>query len=98
MLPEKANRSFWSMLGGKVRRTWLTTFRPRYVAAQAVRRRGNCLQCGRCCRLAFRCPMLTRENRCCIYNLARTRSCKLFPLDLRDVRDVNGKCGYHFSE
>jgi hypothetical protein len=42
--------------------------------------------------------MLTRDNRCRIYNLARPANCRLFPLDPRDLRDVKGECGYYFSD
>ncbi len=86
------------LIWGKLRRTWLTTFRLGYVRAQQAHRRGACLQCGNCCRLAIRCPMLTRDNRCRIYHLVRTGSCRFFPLDPRDLQDVPGPCGYHFVD
>jgi hypothetical protein len=98
MLSKKNISTFFQLMLGKLRRTWLTTFRPGYVRAEEAHRRGTCLQCGKCCRLAFRCPMLTRDNRCRIYHLARTASCRLFPLDSRDLREVQGECGYYFVD
>ena len=87
---------FLTVLTGKLRRMWLCTFRPGYVRAQLARRRGACLQCGRCCRLAFRCPMLARGNKCLIYTVARPRNCTMFPLDARDLAEVGNQCGYRF--
>jgi len=83
-------------LVGKLRRIWLTTFRPSYVRAQLARRQGSCRQCGNCCCLAFRCPLLTGRNRCVIYRLARPANCTRFPIDARDLREVRGQCGYRF--
>jgi hypothetical protein len=83
-------------LGGKVRRRYLTLFRKEYVRHQAARRRGECRQCGACCRLVWRCPFLTAENRCRIYGRTRHPNCVAFPIDDRDLRDVHGVCGHSF--
>lgn len=88
--------SFSAVALGKLRRAWLCTFRPGYVRDQLARRRGACLQCGKCCRLAFRCPMLTSSNKCLIYGLARPANCTRFPVDPRDLEEVGHDCGYHF--
>jgi hypothetical protein len=96
MPEERAVRSLFSFLVGKLRRSWLTTFRPGYVRAQRARRRGSCRQCGRCCRLGFRCPLLTRRNRCAIYHVVRPANCTRFPIDSRDLSEVGGQCGYRF--
>jgi len=98
MLRKRDTGAFFQLMLGKLRRTWLTTFRPGYVRAQQASRRGACLQCGQCCRLAFRCPMLTRDNRCRVYHLARTASCRFFPLDPPDLREIRGECGYYFVD
>ncbi len=83
---------------GKLRRWWLTNFRPGYVAEQLARREGACKGCGRCCRLMFRCLFLTRSHRCFVYGLWRPGNCTAFPIDERDLGDVDGECGYSFSE
>lgn len=83
---------------GKLRRIYLTTFRRGYVEKSIRERKGECLQCGRCCRLLFRCPFLSRDNRCRIYNRKRAMSCVTFPIDARDLADVSGVCGYYFED
>ncbi len=88
--------SMLTQIRGKLRRAWLTSFRPGYVREQRQRRQGQCRQCAKCCRLVFRCPFLLRNNRCLVYGLVRPASCTAFPIDLRDIRDVDGVCGYSF--
>ncbi len=85
-------------LRGKFRRLYLTLLRPGYVRRQRQRRRGECLRCGRCCRLAVRCPLLEGRDRCRIYGLARPRACTGFPVDERDLADVDGRCGFYFAD
>src|SRR4030042_63314 len=68
------------------------------VQKQLELRVGKCLQCGRCCKLVFRCPMLvgeTRHLRCKIYN-HRSKVCMQFPISEEDLRDVNYQCGHSF--
>lgn len=88
---------FLVQLLGKFRRLYLTTFRPDYVRTQMERRRGRCRQCGACCRLAYRCPYLTRDSLCRIYRSHRSASCACFPIDERDLRDLPAGCGYRFN-
>lgn len=85
-----------SPLKGKLRRFWLTTFRKGYVEAQLARRQGECLQCGKCCKLMFRCIYLTRDQLCSRYHAGRPANCTSFPIDQRDLRDAGGSCGYSF--
>lgn len=85
-------------LRGKLRRWWLTSFRRGYVAEQLARRQGACRSCGRCCRLMYRCQFLNRSNRCFVYGIWRPRNCTAFPIDERDLADVDGQCGFSFSE
>ena len=87
-----------SPLRGKIRRWYLSVFRKRYVREQLNRRRGSCRQCGACCRLAYRCVFLDGHNRCKIYDRARHPNCVTFPIDRRDLEDVNGVCGFHFDD
>ncbi len=84
---------------GKLRRFWLGNFRRGYVRRSLTQRRGECRQCGVCCGLGNTCPVLHEKKLCLIYRGYRPRSCRLFPIDERDIRDVEllgGTCGYHF--
>jgi hypothetical protein len=84
----------------KLRRFWLVHFRKEYVQRQLLVRKGDCHQCGTCCNLLFTCPMLTKKGRCLIYGTCRPQTCKVFPIDRRDVDEVKlcgGQCGYRFN-
>ncbi|RMF97836.1 MAG: hypothetical protein D6734_01210 [Candidatus Schekmanbacteria bacterium] len=85
---------------GTVRRYFLVRFKKRYVEEQLKRRRGKCLQCGKCCEMSFKCPLLDKSGNqlsCRIYKKGRPLSCRLFPIDERDIEDVGGRCGYYFQ-
>jgi hypothetical protein len=85
---------------GKFRRFWLVHFRKEYVHRQLPVRKGKCHQCGTCCNLLFTCPMLTKQRRCFVYGSCRPQACKVFPIDQRDIDEVNfcsGHCGYRFG-
>ena len=86
---------------GKFRRFYLIHFRQDYVRKQQLLRNGACRQCGECCCLVFKCPLLTRKGLCLIYGKCRPDVCKIYPIDQRDVYEVNafgGHCGYWFEE
>ena len=86
---------------GKFRRFGLVHFRKRYVQSQLLARGGVCRQCGACCNLVFTCPMLTRKGLCLVYGTCRPQVCKVFPIDQRDIDEVNlcgSQCGYCFNE
>lgn len=98
LMPSQVSR--WQLLRGKLRRFYLTTFRKEYVAAQEARRGGECVQCGRCCKLLFKCPFLggTEEHPIClIYRKGQPFQCIAFPIDERDLADVGFQCSYTFS-
>ena len=85
-------------LSNKFRRLILCTIKEDYVREQEQIRGGECISCGRCCKLVFRCPYLggTDEHpRCLVYD-DRPKPCKAFPIDERDLADVNFHCGYFF--
>jgi hypothetical protein len=86
-----------SPLRGKLRRIYLTTFRPGYVREQIKKRKGECRQCGSCCRLVFRCFYLTPDALCRTYG-HRSAVCCTFPIDERDRQDVGPHCGYYFED
>lgn len=85
---------------GKLRRLYLVNFKKKYVQHQIAQRQGSCQQCGTCCNLLNTCPMLLKKGRCLIYSLCRPQSCKVFPIDQRDIREVqfyNRTCGFSFG-
>jgi len=86
---------------GKFRRFWLVHFRKDFVQGQIRVREGDCRQCGICYNLLFTCPMLSKQRRCFVYGSCRPQACKVFPIDQRDIDEVNfcsGHCGYRFDE
>jgi hypothetical protein len=86
---------------GKLRRFALAHFQKAYVLEQRSIREGTCRQCGTCCNLLFTCPSLTKQSSCLIYGKCRPEVCKLFPLDQRDIQEIElcgGRCGYRFPE
>lgn len=85
---------------GKVRRFCLVHFRKRYVRKQLAAREGDCLQCGHCCNMLFTCPLLMNKGGCIAYGVCRPSSCRVFPIDQRDIDEVGkcgGRCGYRFG-
>lgn len=85
---------------GKVRRQYLVKFRKKYVKRQMSQRKGGCLRCGTCCNLLITCPMLLKKGSCIVYGLCRPQTCKVFPIDQRDINEVrfyNRTCGFHFD-
>ena len=94
------SNSLLKKLANKMRRMIICTSAQDYVKEQEKLRSGECYQCGKCCKLLFRCPFLagSEENpRCTIYN-DRPKPCTAFPIDERDLADVNFQCGYFFEE
>ena len=85
---------------GKFRRFRLVHFQKEYVQGQLFVRGGDCRQCGACCNLLFTCPVLTKQGRCLVYGSCRPQACKVFPIDQRDIDEVNlcgANCGYRFD-
>jgi len=86
---------------GKIRRFLNTNFRKQEMVAALALRRGECNRCGACCELLFKCPFLKKEadgsSLCGIYE-NRPNSCRLFPIEARDIREVRGTCSYYFIE
>jgi hypothetical protein len=85
---------------GKLRRLGLVHLKKEYVQRQLLVRTGACRQCGTCCNLLYTCPMLTKQGRCLVYGFCRPQACKVFPIDQRDIDEVNlcgGHCGYRFD-
>jgi len=87
---------------GKVRRFYLTHFRPRYVEQSLARRQGHCHRTGACCNLLLTCPVYTpRPLPTCRINHWKPKVCRMFPIDERDIRDrdimsPDVPCGFSF--
>lgn len=56
-------------------------------------RMGNCIRCGKCCKLPFRC-IFYFKNRCLIYKF-RFKPCRVFPARRNEI--LKG-CGFWFKE
>ena len=86
---------------GKLRRFVFTNFRKQETIAALALRRGDCNRCGACCELLFKCPFLKKHSdgtaTCGIYE-NRPNSCRLFPIERRDIEEVRGSCSYYFYE
>jgi len=86
---------------GKIRRFVNTTFRKQETIESLALRRGECNRCGACCELVFKCPFLKKmsdgSSMCGIYE-NRPNSCRLFPIEKRDIQEVRGTCSYYFIE
>jgi putative zinc- or iron-chelating protein len=86
---------------GKIRRFVNTNFRKQETIASLALRRGECNRCGACCELVFKCPFLKKNpdgtSLCGIYE-NRPNSCRLFPIEQRDIQEVRGTCSYYFIE
>lgn len=99
LMPSASTRL--TKLAGKIRRFFLCVVPTEYVRRQTALRQGDCVGCGRCCKLVFHCPFLggSDENpRCLIYHTARPNQCAAFPIDERDLADVNYLCSYSFAQ
>lgn len=86
---------------GKIRRLVDGHFHKDKVQADLELRRGECNRCGACCEILFRCPFLKKHvdgsSACGIYQF-RPNSCRLFPINQKDIDDVKGNCSYYFVD
>ena len=88
---------------GKVRRFMLIAVFQRKAAADLSRRRGQCIHCGACCKLLFKCPAFRETSTggwCTIYD-DRPGVCALFPINEKDLRERDilmpeKSCGFSF--
>ncbi|MBI1820498.1 MAG: hypothetical protein HYR79_02200 [Nitrospirae bacterium] len=97
--PTLSTPSWWKMVLNKIRRTYLCYFNPDYVKEAEATRVGECVGCGKCCTLVFKCVFLEgseEQSRCKIYDIGRPKPCGAFPIDPKDLADVNFLCGYSF--
>lgn len=88
-------------INSKLRRFVLCTFKQKYVEEQQKSRYGDCFQCGKCCSLLLKCPFLEGpewNTKCAIYHKGRPKQCEAFPIDHKDLHDVEFLCGYYFND
>jgi len=93
-------------ISGKLRRFFINRFKPNKVRKALALRLGNCIRCGTCCKILFKCPYLKYDSEglavCNTYE-KRPLNCRQFPIDNRDimernfVRGVSVPCGFRFS-
>jgi len=103
--PSLTERERLLLMWGKLRRWALNTFNRDYVRLSLMRRNGECVRCGACCKLGFVCPLLERDethSTRCVAHAGRNKNCFVFPIDESDLRDrdlVNPgtRCGYSFN-
>lgn len=81
---------------GKARRLMLSHFQKKYIQKMLPERLGECQRCARCCKLLFHCPFLV-DKKCTIYD-RRFAPCRIFPVDSRDIADVDNLCGFRFKD
>jgi hypothetical protein len=97
-------RRIW-LLRGRLRRLYLGVIRPGYVRRSHARRTGECVRCGICCQMGFRCPSLETHEAlagCTKYQKRRPINCRNFPIDERCLADrdqvaPHHPCGYRFT-
>ncbi|MFC1501509.1 hypothetical protein ACFL58_03575 [Elusimicrobiota bacterium] len=79
------------------RRRFFGLFKRREVKERLKKRRGECLRCGRCCRIVVKCPFLKideNQKSSCRIHFVRPYHCRNYPFDLADS-EIEG-CGYYF--
>lgn len=90
---------------GKVRRLFIYLFLKKHLERLPRLRSGECGRCGACCKLLYRCPYLEEDGEGktkCIIHEKRPPNCRIFPMDLRDIRDrdlimPHKPCAYTFE-
>lgn len=89
----------WKTFGRKVLRSIKVYLFLQTAKKKLLQRKGNCLRCGKCCKIVFKCPFLnenTSPPHCLIYKY-RSKVCQLFPLNEKDLEDVDFVCGFTFQ-
>ena len=94
------------LLFGCPRRSFENFFRRKWVKSNLDRRLGQCLRCGACCRMGFRCHHLKYDEEgkglCAIYDRRKATSCRDFPMSERDLAERDSicsqPCGFTFAD
>jgi Fe-S-cluster containining protein len=96
LLKKKDIKSFT----GRLRRIKLFIFNYNSIKKSLSLRKGECNQCGECCKFLFVCPMLYKRNSkyaCRIYKI-RPPICRLFPLTYHDISGLKSKCDFYWNK
>jgi Fe-S-cluster containining protein len=85
----------------KDKNTWLAKIKRTFTAFLPVdkNRRGQCIRCGRCCRLPNDCPFLKIKedgNAVCLIYLIRPLNCRKYPRT-KDEWLTSDVCGFRFD-
>lgn len=96
----------FKLLQGTPRRFFLNVFLPNHVRKSLEQRRGQCLRCGTCCQLVWKCKFFHYDNglpACKLYNKYRPSNCTNFPLNKADIKDRNlasphTQCGFWWPD
>ena len=96
-----AEKTFLGQFLRKVRRTYLSYFKPEYIRQSiAENRKGDCHRCGACCELVYKCPFLGKDAQnlpyCRVYGELRPSNCRNYPFDRVDSEIK--QCGYTFEK
>jgi uncharacterized protein len=87
-------------LRGKTRRFVQSSVLRQDAEPLLAQRRGECNRCGACCKILFRCPFLGTDAdgqyTCRIYD-KRFAQCRLYPLHVQDLAELEGQCSYTFE-
>ena len=89
-----------SEIKGRLRRMHLMILRREHVKKSVSLRKGECNQCGECCKFVFECPMLQKKKgkyTCRIYKV-RPDICRLFPLTHEDIRHLSHECDFFWHK
>lgn len=104
-MPKLGVRGRWILLRGKLRRFYYGHFRQDYIAAQALKREGECIRCGACCEILFKCPFASEcdEGSTCKIYEKRPVNCRVFPMDKHDLEEIHlmrpdRPCSYSFKD
>ena len=91
---------------GVIRRFLLYIFNKKYINKKHKERKGQCIRCGACCKLAVKkCMYLEIDTNkiyfCKHHKSFRMPNCVIFPIDNKDIKDRNiitkEPCGYYFE-
>ncbi len=88
----------------RLRHHFCPIFRRTYVYKSLKQRKGECRQCGICCRIPIfgvRCPFL-KDNKCSIHKTFKPYSCRIAFFDKKDryyglIPELEKACGYYWE-
>ena len=87
----------WSSSSPVLTNNYLSKLRRSITSLLSIdkNRKGNCINCGECCKLPNTCPFL-KDNHCSIYSI-RPLNCRKYPRTNRE-HITKDTCGFEFNE